>query len=214
MALEFYYGSGSPFAWRVWLALEFKGVAYTLRTISFSEKEHRSPAFLAINPRGKVPAIVDDGFALYESVAIVEYVEERFPDGPSLFPGDVRDRARIRRIVQEADLYFGDAMGPLLDQVLFSPREKWDEQRIAEARKRFAREVAVWESVAGDTFLAGPEVTAADFALYPHLALALRMDRRKPDLEVQSLVGPKLAAWAARVAALPIVGKTVPPHWK
>ena len=73
MALTFYFGSGSPFAWKVWLTLEHKGIAYTPKRLSFDKDETRTPEFLAINPRGRVPAIVDDGFALYESNAIVEY---------------------------------------------------------------------------------------------------------------------------------------------
>ena len=66
MALTFYFGSGSPFAWKVWLALEHKGIAYTPKRLSFDADETRKPEFLAINPRGRVPTIVDDGFALYE----------------------------------------------------------------------------------------------------------------------------------------------------
>ena len=64
MSLDFYNGSGSPFAWRVWLALEHKQVPYQIKTLSFDRREHRTPEFLAINPRGKVPAIVD-GSALF-----------------------------------------------------------------------------------------------------------------------------------------------------
>lgn len=215
MSITFYYGSGSPFAWRVWLALEAKGATYDMRMISFADREHKSAEYLAVNPRGKIPAIVDDGFALYESAAIVEYLDERFPAGPALFPGDLRQRARIRRLAQEADHSFGTAMDPLLSQVLFSPREKWNEESIAAAREEFGREVAFWEQLVGAPFLADTEgPTAADFALYPHIALALRMDKRKPDLDLRSLVGPKFAAWMRRVEALPYLEKTIPPHWR
>src|SRR5262249_4157483 len=76
MALTFYYGSGSPFAWRVWLALEHKHIPYTFKRMQFDNGDLHTPEYLAINPRHKVPAIVDDGFALYESAAIVEYLED------------------------------------------------------------------------------------------------------------------------------------------
>jgi glutathione S-transferase len=214
MALTFYYGSGSPFAWRVWLALEFKGVAYDQKVISFSAGDLRTPEYGAINPRRKVPAIVDDGFALFESQAIVEYLDERYPDGPRLFPGDVRQRALIRRMVQEADQYVTVRMDPLLDQILFGPKEKWDEAAIADARARFGKELARWENIIPGDWLGGADPGAADFALYPHIALALRLDKKKPDVDIRGLIGPKVAAWMRRVEALPYFAKTLPPHWK
>src|SRR5215210_7137745 len=103
MALKFYYGSGSPFGWRVWLALEHKGIPYERFTLSFGEGQTKTAEYLAISPRGKVPSIVDRDFKLYESDAIVEYLDERFTDGPPLFPKDVEGRAVARRIVRESD---------------------------------------------------------------------------------------------------------------
>lgn len=94
MPLTFYCGSGSPYTWRVWLALEHKRIPYELKQMSFSEGDQKKPGYLAINPRGRVPAIVDDGFALYESAAILEYLDEKYPGEPRLFPGDAGQRAR------------------------------------------------------------------------------------------------------------------------
>src|SRR5215470_10116323 len=91
MALTFYYGSGSPFAWKVWLTLEHKRIGYDFRLLSFDRGDLKTPEFRAVNPRGQVPAIVDDGFALWESMAIVEYLEVRYPQQP-LLP---QDAARI-----------------------------------------------------------------------------------------------------------------------
>jgi glutathione S-transferase len=102
MALDFYFGSGSPFAWKVWLTLEHKGIPYAPKRLSFDADETRKPEFLAINPRGRVPTIVDDGFALYESNAICEYLEEQYPQKP-LLPKDAKGRALVRRLVGEAD---------------------------------------------------------------------------------------------------------------
>jgi len=214
MALTFYYASGSPYAWLVWLALEHKQLAYEHKLMSFSTGELKKPEFLAINPRHKVPAIVDDGFALYESQAIVEYLDERYPAPPSLFPGDLRQRALIRRMIQEADQYLAGAFEPLIDQIFFTGQDKWDLGVIATARTKLADELRCWEDIPRGDFLAGKELSAADFAAYPHLALGLRLEKKKPDLDVRGAIGPKLRAWMGRVEALPFFQKTWPPHWK
>jgi glutathione S-transferase len=57
-------------------------------------------------------------------------------------------------------------------------------------------------------------LSAADLTLYPLIALTLRTDKKKPDLDARGAVGPKIAAWMQRMEALPICRKTWPPHWK
>ena len=214
MALTFYYGSGSPYAWRAWLALEYKGVPYELKTMSFSAGDLKTPEFLKVNPRHRVPAIVDDGFALYESVAIVEYLDEKYSAGNKLFPGDVKQRSLIRRMVQEADQYYSTAMEVLVDEILFTPQDKWNAARIAEGKKKLTAELAKWEAVGTSDYLACTVPTAADFALYPLIALTLRMEKKDPSLNIQSAIGPRVTAWMRRIEALPFFKKTWPPHWK
>jgi len=119
----------------------------------------------------------------------------------------------VRRLVREADQYFADAMDELLHEILFKPQEKWSAERIQRGRQRLADELAVWEGLVRGDFVAGP-VSAADYTLYPMVALSLRCDKKKPDLAVNSLVGPRLTAWMERVEALPYFRKTWPPHWK
>ena len=214
MALTFYYGSGSPYGWRVWLGLEHKHIAYEQKVMSFSAGDLTQPDFLAINPRHRVPAIVDEGFSLYESAATLEYLDEKYRPGPALFPGDVSQRARVRRMVQESDQYYALAMERLVDEVLFKPTEKWEHEQIAAARRAVADELSMWEKLAGKAFLAGEEVSAADFTLYPLVALTRRMQKKKPDLNVDEMIGPKVATWMRRIEALPYFQKTWPPHWK
>ena len=79
MSIVLYYGSGSPYAWRVQLALEHKALPYERKVLSFSAGDTRKPEFLALNPRHRVPVIVDGDFVLYESNAIVEYLDEAYP---------------------------------------------------------------------------------------------------------------------------------------
>jgi glutathione S-transferase len=214
MPLTFYYGSGSPYAWRVWLGLEHKQIPYELKTMSFSAGDLNRPEYLAINPRRKVPAIVDDGFALYESAAILEYLDERYQSSAPLFPGDVRQRALVRRLVQEADQYYAHAMERIVDQVLFTAQDKWDLGVIADARNALAGEIDTWERHLSSPFVAGPQVSAADFTLYPLLALTQRMQKRKPDLDVAGMLKPRVTAWLQRIEALPYFRKTWPPHWQ
>lgn len=211
--LDFYYGSGSPYAWRVWLALEHKQVPHALKLMSFSAGDLKTPEYLAINPRGRVPAIRDDGFALYESVAIMEYLDEAYRGGAPLYPGDARQRATVRRLVQEADQYYATAMERIVDQVLFTPQERWDLEAIDAARSGLAQELGRWERCVTSAWLAGGEPTAADFTLYPLLALTRRMEKKKPDLDLAAMTGPAMAAWIRRMEAMPIVAKTWPPHW-
>ncbi len=212
--ITFYYGSGSPYAWRVWFALEHKELAFDLRQMSFSTGELKSADYLRINPRGKVPAIEDNGFSLYESSAIVEYLEDRYPgSGAALFPGDVRTRARIRCLVNEADVYLDAASRRLLQAVLFTNKEHWDEDRIDAGRSAVAAELSNFEDrLSGEFYV--ETISAADFTIYPMIALLLRMDLRKPDLGMASLVGPKMSAWMKRIEAMPLHAKTYPPHWR
>jgi glutathione S-transferase len=213
MALTFYYGSGSPYAWRVWLALEHKAIPYELKAISFSAGDLTKPEFLALNPRHKVPTIADGDFALYESAAIIEYLDEQYPTGKRLFPGSIRQRAVIRRLVREADEYLAHALDQLVDQILFTKREKWDQGEIAAGREAFLKELEPFEGyLRGDWF--GGDLSAADFTLYPIVALCIRMEKKKTDLNVGGAIGPKIAAWMKRIEALPYYDKTYPPHWK
>jgi glutathione S-transferase len=219
MAITFYYGSGSPFAWRVWLALEHKTLAYDMKVLSFSEGDLKKPAFAALNPRRKVPVLVDSGeagepFVLYESAAILEYLDDAYPgSGERLFPGDARARALVRRMVCEADNYAAPAVNRLLSRVLFTPEAQWNEEKIAAAHKDCVDELAGWALQLRGEFLAGP-LSAADLTLYPMIALALRCEKRKPAIVVGSALPQKLRDWMKRVEQLPYLSKTRPPHWK
>lgn len=214
MALTFYYGSGSPYAWRVWLALEHKQVTYEMKTISFSAGDLKSAEYSALNPRHKVPTIVHDGFALYESVAIMEYIEDAFPTGAPLYPANIQQRALVRRMVNEADNYVNEAMWPMLEQMFFLPKEKWDLEAIERGHAALSAELSIWEKADTGQFLVGESLSAADFTLYPMLALALRLEKKKLDLGIRQIIGPKLATWMQNMTEQPVIRSTWPPHWK
>ncbi|WP_300301571.1 glutathione S-transferase family protein [Ferrovibrio sp.] len=214
MALTFYYGSGSPFAWRVWLALEHKGLSYDLKVLSFDKREHKTPDYLAINPRGEVPALVDDGFAIFESNAIVEYIAERWPEGPTLFPADIRQRAIQRRMIREIDNHFVEAVEHLVLPLLYQADAPDAAERTAKALEELRGEFQYWETALSGDWLGGAVPSAADFTLYPSVAMLGRIETRKPGTVPADLIPPKMAAWERRMRALPIVEKTLPPHWR
>lgn len=213
MAITFYYGSGSQYAWRVWLALEHKKAPYELKVLSFQNGDHLAPEFLAINPRHQVPAIMDDGFALAESSAIVEYLDERFPEGPKLFPGTVQERATQRRLIAGIDANLGSFHRAVARHAFFTPADKLDPEQVQRDIDAWRTEIARYESALTGDFL-GPALGAADFTLYPFVATASRMDHRLPSLNLQSHFGPRVLAWRERMRALPYHDATWPPHWK
>jgi len=214
MGIVLYYGSGSPYAWRVQLALEHKALPYDLKVLSFSAGDTRKPEFLALNPRHRVPVLIDDDFVLYESNAIVEYLDEAYPAaGARLFPGDARTRALIRRLILEVDNYFDKAVDPVIDEAFSRKPEERSAEKLATGRNAVIEEYALFTKAMRGDFLAGP-LSAADHAFYPLVAFMKRCELKIPDLATDRWLTPELAAWKARVEALPYLDKTIPPHWR
>jgi glutathione S-transferase len=213
MAFTFYYGSGSPFAWKVWLALEFKAIPYEAKRLSFDNEETKTPEFLAVNPRGRVPAIVDGGFALYESNAICEYLDDQYPVKP-LLPKHAQQRAIARRIVCESDNYLYPPAGELMEAVLFAKPAERDAARIEAAKAKLREELKRWSDTLKGDYFAGA-LGLADFAIYPYLRMPVRVEERAPGLGLKREdLPPNLAAWLKRIEALPYFETTIPPHWK
>lgn len=147
--------------------------------MSVDSVDLKMAAYRAINPRHKVPAIVDNGFALFESADIVDYLEDKKPE-PRLFSADRRERAMQRRLIREADAYFAPAMEHLHDAVM--------ETKKPADPGPMRTEIARW--------------------------LVQRLGQRNPQARPTDLFPPRFAAWRARMAAMDIVQKTRPPHWK
>lgn len=99
MALTFYEAVLSSAAFRVRIALALKGLPYESVLMDLRAKEHLTPEYARVSPLHTVPALVDDGAALVESMAICEYLEEKHP-APPLLPRAPLDRARVRAMAQ------------------------------------------------------------------------------------------------------------------
>lgn len=209
--IHFYYGSGSPFSWRVQLALEEKGLPYEPVLLSFQKGELKTPAHLARSPHGKVPALEDGAATLYESTAIVEYLEERYPEHP-LLPAAPAARALVRIEELECVDYFWSAFRPVARQAFFTPAERRDQAALDEGRAAVRAETARLEARAagrGGDFVAGATLTRADLAWFPFLELAARAG-----VDLDATATPWLAAWRARMRARPSYARSYPPHWR
>lgn len=219
MTYEIYWISGSPYAWRALLGLAIKGVDYQSRILQASEREHKAPWFLHMNPRGKVPVLKDGDTVVYESLAILAYLDVKHPE-PPLFGATPEETARIWRAVSEVESYLWPPVSAMIGPILFGALEKKVEE-MKEAAKQAHEELGGPEKAfATSGFLAGEGVSAADIVLFPIVQLLLRAmakDEATP-LDLGFLPFderyPNLAAWVKRVEALPGYDKTYPPHWR
>ena len=208
--IRFYYGSGSPFSWRVQLVLEEKGLPYEPVLLSFAKGEHKSPEHVARSPHGKVPALEDDGLRLYESSAIVEYLEERYPRPPTL-PADPAARARVRIEELECLLYFADRFLALARQVFFTPTEQRDAAKVEAARAEVREQLGALEARAsrsGGEYLVGG-LSRADFTWIPFVEIAARAG-----VDLDARATPWLVGWRSRMRARPSYERSYPPHWR
>lgn len=218
MSIELYWGSGSPFAWRVLLTLEAKKLSYESKLLEFSKGEHKSPEFLKLNPRGKVPCLKDGDFVLYESLAMMAYLDRKYPE-PPLFGKSAEETGLIWRVISECD-YLISAGDKVIRPVFFGKGlENVDEiqqaaQKIRDELKRFD------EQLAHSDWLVGEAMSAADLAVFPLVQLCLRAATKEAaqpfDLKFAPLGEryPILAKWVRRIETLPYYERTYPPHWR
>lgn len=87
----------SPYAMSVFVSLHEKGLSFDISTVDLAKLENQQAAFAASSLTQRVPLLIHDGFALSESSAITEYLDEVFPE-PALYPADIRQRARARQV--------------------------------------------------------------------------------------------------------------------
>ena len=217
--MEIYWFSGSAFSWRALLTLEMKHINYSSRVLEISKRENESPDFRALSPRGKVPVLKDGDYVVSESVAIMTYLDRKFPD-PPLFGRSPEESGLIVKAISEFDAY----TSPLLLRIVFPAffgKVPEMESDMAAAAKDLHRELrAIENSLSGRKWLVGQHISAADVAVYPFIEGLLRALGKE---SVQALeLGflpfedryPALEAWRSRITALPGYQSTYPPHWR
>jgi glutathione S-transferase len=217
MTLEIYWAAGSPYAWRVTLAAEIKGIPYESKLLEFSKGDLKTPQFLALSPRGKVPAIRDGDFTLAESLAILAYLDRKHPETP-LFGKTPEEAGRIALAIAEQESYVQSA-STTVNRWLFTDKPRTPE--VNEAHERLVAEIARFEQRIGKgPWLVGATPTAADLVWFPPMRTLIRAgvraEPRATELGLHPFVEryPNIGAWVARIEALPGYDKTFPPHWR
>jgi glutathione S-transferase len=195
-ALRFFGSAFSPFARKVRMVLEFKGLAFEF--IDGLQAANHA-ALEAVNPRREVPVLVDGDTVVTNSANIVAYLEDACPQAPVL-PGDAAARARMRHWERVADTLLDPIVA---DVALWSWANRPDEPppglREAAARDLDSLFAALERTLGhGGDFLCGP-LSIADISLFPNLhatrAMRLGADPKR---------FARTAAWVKRLAVLPV----------
>lgn len=195
----------SSAAYRVRIALALKRLAYTTKPIDLRSGAQAGIGFTMLNPQGLVPYLIDGDVGLNQSLAIIEYLDETYPD-PPLLPGSAVERARIRAaaLTIACDIHpLGNlrVLTYLKDEFEADQNkvDRWSEHWI-EAGLAALEEVAVNSS---GRYLFGDTVTLADICLVPQMYNARRV---RTDLSAM----PTLVAIDKRLNALPALRRAAP----
>jgi glutathione S-transferase len=200
---------GSPFLRSVEVALKEKNVAYDLHALA--PGEHKQPDHLARHPFGRVPAFKQDGFTLYETQAIIRYIDEVFPN-PPLSAGTSKQRARMNQVIGIIECYFfPKAAAPIGFNRIIGPRLLGlpaDELAIAEALPMAQTCFAELERLLGEqAYFCGDHMSIAD------IMLAAQLDLLCDTPEGAKLMdGSSLEPWLKRMRARPSFLATQPPQ--
>jgi glutathione S-transferase len=152
--LKFYYNPISPIARRVWIALLEKNIPFESVLVNLNGDQFQ-PEFLAINPFHHIPAIVDDGFRVIESLAILDYLESQYPT-PKLLPADPKTLATVRMIQMVS-------INELAPQVIALITENENSPKLAKAKQQIARVLGFFSQVLGESsYFGGDQFTLAD----------------------------------------------------
>ena len=219
MALTLYWGSGSPFSWRVLLALEHKGLPYDSQRLYFDKQEPQSPHMLKLNPRGRVPVLKDGDYVVFESVAVLYYLEQKYPQLP-IFGATPEEAGVIMRVICEFQTYAEPSL-LRITEAIFAGNVTEHIDDLTDAMHVVAREARTIEGrLSKEQWIVGEKYTATDMVIFPWIQVLRRaMDRTAAaELGARFLPMernyPALARWIRRIESLPGYERTYPPHWR
>lgn len=181
--------SGNCYKIRLLCAL--LGLSYESVPVDLMKGEHKKPDFLALNPRGQVPVLEDDGTVLWDSMAILVYLARKYADDCWL-PAEAESLATVMQwlAVSENEILYGLARARAVTRF----HRPWDLAQC-QALGRIGLEV-MERHLQHQPWLAGDHPTIADIACYPYVALA-------PEGGVSLDEYPHIHQWIARIQALP-----------
>ena len=183
------YGSPRSSAGRCLWTLEEAGVPYTHKDIDMKNKEHKSAEFLKINPNGKVPALTDGDFTLFESMAINYYIADAYKK--ELLGNTVTERALVQQWSFWASSELQSPIIEIFIQKVFMPDDKRDQNVIDENLKKLPELLTVLNNtLEGKKYLAGNTFTLADIntASVAGICMAIGFDM-KPYSNVANWLG-------------------------
>jgi glutathione S-transferase len=219
MALTFYWGSGSPYSWRVHLALEHKRLAYESHLLHFDKQEHQSPQMLRMNPRGRLPVVKDGDYVVFESVAILYYLDLKYPQ-ISIFGRSPEEAGVIMRVICEFQAYAEPAVSKIV-AAIFEDRVAEDIDGLTDAMHVVGREARTIEGrLSKEEWIVGVNYSALDMVIFPWIQVLRRALDRGAAAELGARFlpmernYPALARWIERIEALPGYARTYPPHWR
>ena len=195
---------GSPFGRAVLATLIEKDAPYRIQALG--PGAHRGPEHIARHPFGRVPAIDHDGFQLYETQAILRYIDRVFPN-PPLTPADPKAAARMDQVMNANDRYLFRVVGvPVIFNRVVAPKLGFpgNDEAVVAALPEARACVAAMDTLLGDApFVAGETLTLADLHLFPHVDMMTECAEGR-----EMLAGTKLAAWHERLATRPCFQRT------
>ncbi|NUO53748.1 MAG: glutathione S-transferase family protein [Polyangiaceae bacterium] len=204
--MKLYVNLVSPNVRRVRLTAAVLGLHLEDVPLDFARGEHKTPEFLALNPNGSVPTLVDGDFVLTESRAIMQYLASKKPES-GLLPTDEQARADVARWQFWDASHFSPQLGTLAFQRIIKQRFGMgdpDAGKVEEALTNFRRFAAVLNKhLERKRYVVGESLTIADLTLASSLMYAEASGAAVAEF-------PEMQAWFSRIAEMDAWKKTSP----